>query len=341
MDPVSHALFGRALNCLDSRRRLGRGAAAACVLGSLAPDIDLGLVTRGWDIYLQYHAIGTHTIAAAPLLAAATAALVRLSVRGSVYGRLFVAALVGVVTGHVLFDLVSGSDMRLFAPLSFRVFGSHLLAMADLSAIAVLAAGTLVSVWRRTAGGVVVVAGLAALLVAKTVSLQVASHIYQRAASPAAAVVWPEAINGSLVRWRYYDRAGDVVRAWIVDAWRRQAAIAFTRDVYADPDVERTRNVPAVLRFFGFAEIPFARVDRLNGERRVLWSDLKYCDAERCAMSFGAVLDERGTPLFELIQLGDYQTRRPLGAGSEVVSAACCGPELVKKSRQRATEAAE
>ena len=82
MDPVSHALFGRALNCLDSRRRLGRGAAAACVLGSLAPDIDVGLVTRGWDIYLQYHAIGTHTIAAAPLLAAATAALVRVCVRG-------------------------------------------------------------------------------------------------------------------------------------------------------------------------------------------------------------------------------------------------------------------
>ena len=42
-------------------------------------------------------------------------------------------------------------------------------------------------------------------------------------------------------------------------------------------------------------------------------------------MSFGAVLDDRGAPLSELIQLGDYLTRRPLGPGSEVMSAACRG----------------
>jgi membrane-bound metal-dependent hydrolase YbcI (DUF457 family) len=324
LDPISHALLGRSLNCLDSGGRLGRGATAACVLGSLAPDIDIGLVTRGWDIYLQYHAIGTHTIAAAPLLAAATAALVRVCVRGSVYARLFVAALIGVIGGHVLFDLVSGSDMRLLAPLSFRVFGPHLLTMADVAAIVVLLAGTLLSVWRRTAGGVVVVAGLAALLVVKIVSLQAAWRIYERAAPPVEAVARPEAINGSLVRWRYYDRTGDVARAWLVDAWRRQASVAFTRTLRADPDVEPTRNVPAVRRFFGFAEIPFARVDRLNGERRVLWSDLKYCDAERCVMSFGAVLDERGTPSCELIQVGGYLKTRPLQAGAAVMSATSC-----------------
>jgi len=325
LDPISHALLGRSLNGLDSRRRLGRGAAAACVLGSLAPDIDIGLVTRGWDVYLQYHAIGTHTIAAAPLLAGATAALVRMCVRGSEYTRLFVAALIGVVAGHLLFDLVSGSDMRLLAPLSFRVFGPHLLTMADVAAIAVLLAGTLVSLWRRTPGAVLVVAGLAALLVVKTVSLQVASRTYERTATPADAVARPEAINGSLVRWRYYDRAGAIARAWIVDAWRRQASIAFTRDVSADSDVEPTRNVPAVRRFFGFAEIPFARVDRLNGERRVLWSDLKYCDTGSCMMSFGAVLDERGTPLCELIQIGGYLRTRLLETGSTDMSATSCG----------------
>src|SRR5689334_22671531 len=97
MDPVSHALLGRSLNCLDSRQRFGPGAAAAFVLGSLAPDLDIGLVTRGWDVYLHYHTMGTHTVAAAPLLAAATAAVVRASVRGSLFVRLFVAALVGVI----------------------------------------------------------------------------------------------------------------------------------------------------------------------------------------------------------------------------------------------------
>jgi hypothetical protein len=127
------------------------------------------------------------------------------------------------------------------------------------------------------------------------------------------------------VRWFYYDRAGDIARAWIVDAWRQQASIAFTRDVPSDPDIESTRNVPAVRRFFRLAEIPFARVDRVNGARRVLWSDLKYCDAERCVMSFGAVLDERGASLCELIQIGAYLRTRPFETGSGVMSATCCG----------------
>ncbi len=325
MDPFSHALLGRALNSLDTRRRLGRGAAAACVLGSLAPDIDIGLVARGWDIYLQYHGTVTHTIAASPLLAAGTAAVVRLCVRGSVYTRLFVAALIGVIVGHVLFDLVSGSDISLFAPLSFRVFDVHLLAMADLTAVAVIVAGTLLSVWRRTAGGVAVVVGLAALLVVKLVSLQVASRVYERAAAPVAVVARREAINGSLMRWQYYDRRGDLLRAWIVDAWRRQASLAFTRPATADFNMDSTRNLPAVRRFLGFAAIPFARVDRLNGERCVLWSDLSYCDAERCVMSFGAIVDERGAPLCEIVQLGGYLRTRPLADNAAESSPTCRG----------------
>jgi len=325
LDPISHALLGRSLNCLVSRRRLGRGAAAACVLGSLAPDIDIVLATRGWDVYLQYHAVGTHTIAAAPLLAAATAGLVRICVRGSRYPQLFAAALIGIIAGHILFDLVSGSDMRLLAPFSFHVFAPHLLTMADLTAIAVVSTGTLLSVWRRTAGGVLVVAGLAALLAVKSVSLQIATRTYAQAALPVGAVDVPEAINGSLARWRFYDRAGGTGRAWIVDAWRRQASIAFTRDVSAEPRFESTRNLPAVRRLFRFAGIPFARADRVNGERRVLWSDLKSCSLESCVMSFGAVLDERGRPLCELIQIGNYVKTRPLDTGSGVTSAAACG----------------
>ena len=46
MDPVSHVAFGTTLVGLDSRRTLGHGAIAACVIGSLAPDLDAG---RPWS----------------------------------------------------------------------------------------------------------------------------------------------------------------------------------------------------------------------------------------------------------------------------------------------------
>lgn len=312
VDPVSHCLLGRSLNCLDAKKRLGRGAAAAFVLGSLAPDIDGALVARGWDVYLHYHATGTHTVAAAPLLAAATAALVRVLVRGSAWTRLFVAALIGVIAGHLAFDLVSGSDMRLFAPLSFGVFGPHLISMADVTAIAVLLAGTAISLRRRVAGGLVVAAGLAALLAVKAVSLSMAARVYERAAGPVSLVARPDAINGSLVRWRYYDRVNDTARAWTVDAWRRRATVDFTRDVREDPLAARTKTLPAILRLFGFAEIPFARVEPADAGRRVWWSDLKYCDAAECVMSFGAILDERGTPVRELVRIGGFLQTRPI-----------------------------
>lgn len=313
LDPISHALLGRSLNCLDTRARLGRGAAAAFVLGALAPDIDGALVVGGWDVYLYYHPFATHALIASPLLAAAAAGLVRLLLRGSHYGRLFVAALIGLVVGHVLFDLVSGSAIQLFAPLSARAFGPHLLAMADASAIAVLVAGTALSLWRRAAGGILVAAGLGLLLVAKAASLHVARSVYDSAAADVAPTGRPEPVGGSLARWRFFDRSNGTARVWSVDAWQRRAAIEFVRDVRQDAIVERTKSLPAVRRFLTFAELPFARIEQIGAERRALWSDLKYCEKDRCDLSFGAVVDEQGMPLREIIQVGSFIRTRSLG----------------------------
>jgi hypothetical protein len=321
VDPVSHCLLGRAINCLDSRRRLGPGAGAALVLGSLAPDIDGALVTRGWDVYLHYHQMGTHTLAASPLLAAAVTVLVKSVVAGSRASRLFLASWMGVVIGHVLFDLVSGSDLKLLMPLSPRVFGPRLLTMADLSAIAVLLAGTLVSFWRRRPGGWVIVTGLALLLVVKGVSQRRACDAYDQSATSQGARVLgvgrPEAISGSLGRWRFYDRIDQLGRGWIVDAWTERGDVVFHRTIPSDAaalaTVAPVMALPVVQRFLGFAELPFPRVEHEAGERRVLWSDLRYCDAVACDLSFGAVVDERFIPQVEIIQIGGYRQTRPLG----------------------------
>jgi hypothetical protein len=55
MDPISHVAFGRTLAALDRRLALGPGAVAACVIGSLAPDVDAVLMPYGWDTYLRLH----------------------------------------------------------------------------------------------------------------------------------------------------------------------------------------------------------------------------------------------------------------------------------------------
>ena len=78
MDPVSHVAFGRTLVALDSGRTLGPGAIAACVLGSLTPDIDAVFMPFGWDFYLRIHQGGTHSLIGSMASAALTAAVVRL-----------------------------------------------------------------------------------------------------------------------------------------------------------------------------------------------------------------------------------------------------------------------
>ena len=77
MDPVSHLLLARMVAAARSSRDLQRGVVAATVLGGLAPDIDAALMAVGWDVYLRWHALGTHALAGTPLVAILTAAFVR------------------------------------------------------------------------------------------------------------------------------------------------------------------------------------------------------------------------------------------------------------------------
>src|SRR5215467_2491508 len=128
MDPVSHALFGRLIAGFDGREALGRSSRTAFVLGALAPDLDILLISRGWDVYLHAHQAWIHSIALSPALALVVAGVVRLFARTARLGRLWIAAWIGVLVGHVMFDLVSGSDMQLFWPLSQARFGPHWLA---------------------------------------------------------------------------------------------------------------------------------------------------------------------------------------------------------------------
>ena len=66
MDPLTHVVVGRAVvAALPDECRLGRRAAAAAILGALAPDVDVRVALAGWDRYLRVHEIGTHSIAGA------------------------------------------------------------------------------------------------------------------------------------------------------------------------------------------------------------------------------------------------------------------------------------
>ena len=176
MDPVSHVAFGRTLMALDTHRALGRGAIAACVLGSLTPDLDAVFMPIGWDVYLRHHQGGTHSLIGSIACAALTAALVRTVATRGRYLPLVLAAWVGAV-GHLVLDVISGADVRFFWPLGPPV-ALPLFAMADPWLGGVFVLGLVTLALRRTnserAAAVILIA--VAVLAASKAALYAKAH---------------------------------------------------------------------------------------------------------------------------------------------------------------------
>jgi membrane-bound metal-dependent hydrolase YbcI (DUF457 family) len=319
VDPVSHALLGRTLGVLDRGERLTRGAAAAAIVGALAPDLDIVMAARGWDVYLLTHESWTHTLTASPLIALAVAAAVRLAWRDTPLLTLWRIAWLGVVVGHVGFDVISGSDIRLFLPWSERRIGPHLFAMADALLVPIVLAGTAALAWRQRLGmrartiAALVLAIIVVLSAVKAASQRAAVDRVARAAAEErpSSMSAPFAVNGSMTQWRFYQQAGDEVRAWRVDVRTGEAALAFrwpsNRD---DPAIIASMHAPVVRALRELAVAPFARVQRSAAGSEVAWSDLPFCDANACTLWFGVRIDASGHPIDQFVRIGGYEQRR-------------------------------
>src|SRR5687767_15883528 len=118
MDPISHAVIGRAAAASigwtsgihgshggqGSRGAHGmRGVAAASILGALSPDIDCVLMPVGWDVHLRVHVVGTHSLPGAMLTGLGVAFPVRFVLRGSSLWQLIALALMPAVS-HLAAD---------------------------------------------------------------------------------------------------------------------------------------------------------------------------------------------------------------------------------------------
>jgi inner membrane protein len=318
VDPVSHLLFGRTAALTIRRRPAMKGFTAALVLGSILPDADAVLAPLGFDLYLRAHSSGTHSLVGAMVQALVLAGLLHALVRGSHFLTLLIASWFGVL-GHIFWDLADGSDMNVLRPLSDASFGWHLVAMGDPIVWSVLAAAVLFAWrWPRRASSIAIAAllMLGLLLSVKTASQQRARARYGESVMtgrPGAVEVAPEI--GRLFDWTIYDRIGNRVRAWRVDAHKGTVALAFQRDDAPEtPAVAMSRRLPAVRAFLELSKIPFARVENEGARRLVLWSDVRNCTTSRCDLSVGGMFDAAMVPLYQVIQIGELRQRRPLPA---------------------------
>lgn len=316
MDVVSHGLCGVLLVGFDGKGRLGPGAKLAATIGALAPDCDLVIAGAGWDRYLQYHEAGTHTLLASPIVAAVVALCLRVFLRKSHFARLWCAALLGALVGHLGLDLISGADMMLFAPFWNVRLAPHLVAMADVLVIGIFVAGFVISLRHPKAAALLTAAALIALIAVKqqTQRMALADFGRPRGADPARIPVGhPDAVNGSIFLWSVYERDADVLRVWTVDARTGARDVRFERRT--DPALdEQVAAVPDIRAFIALLHLPVVRLESVAGRRFVMWSDLRDCNATSCDVSVGAEIDPAGLPIRKVVEVGPLRQVRAIPA---------------------------
>lgn len=334
MDPLTHVVVGRAaIAALPDERRLGRGAAAAAVLGALAPDVDVPVALAGWDRYLRAHEIGTHSIVGAAVIACAAAAVVHLwgqtvdrsrtdpgtdrgqtPMRKSRYSMLSAAA-VGGAMSHLALDVVSGARIRLGWPVVQAKLSLPLVAMADPWIIGICILGLLA----RWPGRLTMRAAGRAVLGLTIGFLCLKGALLGRAISVAQLEpVRPRAIDarwGALTEWQVFDRTPEAVRRWTITSRRGPAMLSLSQPLQPEsPLAQASRSLDTVRNFLAVHEFGFAD-ERAGPEGRtfVLWSDLRYCEAGPvCGLWFGGEFGPDGRALTQLVKVGEWiQTRAP------------------------------
>jgi membrane-bound metal-dependent hydrolase YbcI (DUF457 family) len=336
VDPFSHLIVGRALAALDGRRVLGRGAPGAVMLGALAPDIDAILMPAGWDIYLRFHEIGTHSLPGSLACAGLTALVVHPFARESRRARLAAAACLGSVS-HVALDVLSGAQIRLAWPVSDWRASVPLVAMADpyiIGICALAACALLVARRRRRFAASVALAGLLLFFAAKAALMVGALRtLPDRAGRASDRIV--EARWASLTEWHVSERTPDALRQWRVRVGAGPTLLLAWPIGPEPPLVTASRALPTVRNFLRAHDLGFAvQIGERDGQTRVLWSDVRFCwragrdpgsnapvvavtapdgiTRMACALWFGGILDRNGRPLTQVVKVGDWlQTRAP------------------------------
>jgi inner membrane protein len=119
MDNLTHTAVGLFLGRIGLKRWTPL-ATPILLLAANAPDIDIVTLAGGPLSYLHYHRHLTHSIAAMPVMALASVALVALVSRKKIeWTGAFFAALIAVAS-HLLLDLTNAYGIRLLLPFSAR-----------------------------------------------------------------------------------------------------------------------------------------------------------------------------------------------------------------------------
>jgi len=140
MENLTHTAVGLFLSRIGLGRWSARGTAIVVIAANI-PDIDLVTLAGGPLNYLHYHRHLTHSLAAMPVMALASVAIVRLIGRKPLqWTGAFLAALIAVAS-HLALDWTNVYGIRLYLPFSSEWLRADTTGVIDLFILAVVIIG--------------------------------------------------------------------------------------------------------------------------------------------------------------------------------------------------------
>jgi inner membrane protein len=333
MDPLTHTATGIFL----SRAGLSRWTPAATpilILAANAPDVDILAAAGGSLNYLHYHRHITHSLAALPVLALASAGLTAALWPGKKirWPGAFWAALIAAAS-HLLLDLTNSYGVRLFLPFSSRWFHLDITNVADLwiwSVILLCFLGPVISrlvsaeissgsAKVRHAGRGFALFGLVFLclydsgrgvLHARAVAV-LDSRLYQ-GAIPLRVAALPDASNP--FHWRGVVETSHFFAVQDVNLWGdfdpARAAIFYKPP--AGPELQAARRTETFRIFLGFSQLPLWQVfpaPEPEGGKLVEVFDLRFGSPTSPGFHCGALFNSQTSLLHTFFSFGTFHPR--------------------------------
>ena len=280
MDPIAHSLAGTLIGRTQPSRK--RGLVLACVLGALAPDIDIILTLWGSQFYMTEHRGFTHSFLGfipVSLFSAWVAWLfVRTKADRAPFKWMFGMAMLGVAS-HLYLDWCTSWGTMLLWPNRERFSGDSLF-IVDLWYTAILAIPIVVSAFIKTHRAKI--CGVGILLAAGYHLFAVYNH--SRAMEVAAKdrpQAWRAAFPQPLspYRWSAFNRQDRLLRNARIDFLISPDALGWTDypDPPMTPDLQAAMDSPEGKQFLWFSRVPYWEArPQPDGTQEISCLDLRF-----------------------------------------------------------------
>ena len=303
MDNLTHTLTGLVL----ARAGLGRlspGATLAVVLASNLPDADLLFSLKGSAAYLEHHRDVSHSLIAAPLLAATLAGALRFFRKDARILPIFLASLIAVAV-HVFMDLWTSYGTRVLAPFDRTFYTWDLVFIVDPWLLLLLLASVLIAgrvahasrVASLALGLMLAYVGGRAILHARALEEGLA-RVPSGPASVLRAAALPSPLDPR--SWRFLADTGAVYLTGEVRLGAGATPLRRREKRPETPAVAHVRESSAVAGIFlRFSSFPWLEVSETAEGTQVSWTDLRFEQPERENFVARVVVDKNGRVMRE------------------------------------------